>query len=62
MVSLRHRFLNTLPFQGYMPDIINLKDCLVATRYSGFGTRDLDALCLKSSKMPTIAFQIPNPD
>jgi hypothetical protein len=33
---------------------------LVGTRYSGFGTRNLDILCLKSSKTPIIAFRIPN--
>jgi hypothetical protein len=35
-------------------------NCLVVTRYSGFGTRNLDILCLKSSKTPIIAFRIPN--
>jgi hypothetical protein len=38
----------------------NNRNCLVGTRYSGFGTRNLHVLCLKSSKMPIIAFRIPN--
>jgi Secretion system C-terminal sorting domain len=33
---------------------------LVVTRYSGFGTRNLDILCSKLSKTPVIAFRIPN--
>jgi tryptophan synthase alpha chain len=36
------------------------RNCLVGTRYSGFGTRNLHILCLKSSKIPIIASRIPN--
>jgi hypothetical protein len=40
--------------------LINNRNCLVVTRYSGFGTRNCDILCLKLSKTPIIAFRIPN--
>jgi hypothetical protein len=37
-----------------------IRNCLVGTRYSGFGTRSLDISRLKLSKISIIAFRIPN--
>jgi hypothetical protein len=46
---------NLVVFQG---------NCLVGTRYLGFGTGDLDISCLKSSKclLSPSESRIPNPD
>jgi hypothetical protein len=49
-----------MPYLTAFVDYWKICNCLVGTRYSGFGTRGLDILRLKSSKLSIIAFRIPN--